>query len=127
MPNFGDGGPWSGSSVGHPWMGGPAPGHPGWAPFVWGLLPALVFGGLIALIVLLFIRTTREQSWSRAVAVPPAADHAFVEARMRYARSELARDEYLRIVQDLGHEVGHDGAATPPAATPGSPEPPVGE
>ncbi|MGZ4113845.1 MAG: hypothetical protein ACXVQU_01380 [Actinomycetota bacterium] len=138
MPGFGDGGPWGGPGAGHPLMGGPGPGHPGWVPFVWGLLPALVFGGLIALVVFLFLRMARERSWSPATAAAVGGDQAFVEARMRYARGELARDDYLRISRDLGHDVAASDAPTatattseppqpPPATTPERPEPPSAE
>jgi uncharacterized membrane protein len=135
MPGFGDGGgPWGTPGAGHQLMGGPGPGHPGWAPFVWGLLPALLFGGLIALVVLLFLRMVRERSWSPATVAPVTADQALVEARMRYARGDLARDDYLRIARDLGHDVpasdARSGPTTPeptPATTSEPPEPPVTE
>ena len=42
--------------------------------------------------------------------MPPATDPALTEARMRYARGELSRDDYLRIAADLG------GALPPPGS-----------
>jgi uncharacterized membrane protein len=134
MAGFGAGGPWGAPGAGHPLMGGPAPGHPGWAPLVWGLLPALLFGGLIALVVLLFLRIARERAWSPATLAAVAADQAFVEARMRYARGDLARDDYLRIARDLGHDApaneARSGPTRPepaPGSTPEPPEPPAAE
>jgi uncharacterized membrane protein len=120
MPGFGEGGPWAGPPGVRGWMDWPTSGygHPAWTGVVWGLLPALVFGGLIALIVFLFIRTAREQSWRGSIAQPVAiADGAFAEARMRYARGEMTREDYLRIAEDL--------APPGPPVRPAEPTPPV--
>ena len=120
MPGFGEGGPWAGGSgVGPPGPGfgpvgfGPGPSHPVWVGIVWGLLPALVFGGLLTLIVLLFLRI-RDGAWGRLAPAPVALDVAVGEARMRYARGELARDDYLRIVGDLSSS--DPVPAAPPAS-----------
>jgi uncharacterized membrane protein len=127
MPGFGEGGPWTGGpGMGRGWMDGSASGfgHPGWTGVVWGLFPALVFGGLIALIVLLFIRASREPSLHPSIAQPVAiADGALAEARMRYARGEIAREDYLRITEDLGAPEASRAGRTPPApAPPAAPE-----
>jgi uncharacterized membrane protein len=128
MPGFGEGGPWTGGpGMGHGWMDGSGYGHPEWPGVVWGLLPALVFGGLIALIVYLFIHTARERSFSPAIAQPVAiADGALFEARMRYARGEIGREDYLRIAEDLAPPApsGHSSEPTGPGSPPPS-EPPA--
>lgn len=129
MPGFGEGGPWTGGpGMGHGWMDGSGYGHPGWTGVVWGLLPALVFGGLIALIVYLFIHTTRERSFSPATALPAAiADGALSEARMRYARGEIGREDYLRIAEDLSPLAPSERSseATVKAGPPPPSEPPA--
>jgi uncharacterized membrane protein len=90
------------------------------------LLPAIVFGGLIALIVFLFIRAAREQSWHRSIAQPVAIDDgALAEARMRYARGEIGRDDFLRIAEDLApaRSPARPSESVPPASPPASSPP----
>jgi putative membrane protein len=48
------------------------------------------------------------------VAAPPARDPALVELRLRYARGDIDRDEYLTRAVDLG-----DAPSAPPQGQPG--------
>lgn len=73
-------------------------GRGGW-PFPW--LSLLLFVALMALAGAL-IWTWRSQK--SGAAAPPAAraDDALSALRMRYARGELSRDEFVRANADLG-------------------------
>jgi|ERR1041384_705107 uncharacterized membrane protein len=68
----------------------------------------LVFiGALIALIVWAVGSARRghfhaHQSHTHGTVPPVADDAALREARMRYARGELTREQYLQITHDLG-------------------------
>jgi len=103
---------------------GPGYGYSAWYQFLQLLVPLLVFGALIGLLVWAVMRLTRERPPAppgRPMVPPP--DAALAEVRMRYARGEIGRDEFVRVSQDLG------GAATeppPPApeASPPAAEPP---
>jgi uncharacterized membrane protein len=107
-------------------MMGPGAGyeHHGWIPIVWGLLPALVFVGLIALMTYLFIRIRREEAWqASATRSGGSGDGAVAEARMRYARGEIDRDDYFRISGDLSSQTAapRPDVATAPSTTAQSP------
>ena len=91
--------------------------HHGWG---WGILgfvvPLLFWVALIGLVVLLVTRFMHPPpapagfpGWR------PPVDSAIEQARFRYARGEITRDEYFRIVADLG--------GAPVGAPPGSPPP----
>jgi uncharacterized membrane protein len=82
--------------------------HEGWGgPHVFALLLFLLL--LIAIVVLLW-RSFRARP--AAGTTGHAADGALDLVRLRYAKGEIGRDEFLRLNEDLG---GH-GAASPPAA-----------
>ena len=76
-------------------------------PFLW-LLLILLFVPLIAFAVYTLVRLTRGGGAASASAGPDAAVES---VRMRYARGEIDRDEFIRVATDLG--------APPPAAAPG--------
>ncbi len=91
--------------------------HPGWWHFG-GLVLMLLFLILVGVAVWALVRSTRQPPL--AAAAPPALagqparqDPALEEVRLRYARGEIPRDEFVRRSRDLG-------AAVPDA----EPEPP---
>ncbi len=40
--------------------------------------------------------------------MPPGRDPALEQARLRYARGEIRRDEFLRLSRDLGESEGEE-------------------
>lgn len=91
--------------------------RPWWDGLAW-LLPLIFFAVLTGLAIWAVMRVTRQEALVTA-SVPPMAspgrhpDGAVEQARLRYARGDIARDEYVQIAQDLG------GPAAPPEVTPG--------
>jgi hypothetical protein len=91
---------------------------------------ALIIGLLIliaGLLIWLIVRS-RPTPPAGTTSGDPGGDEAVAEVRMRYARGELDRDDFLRITQDLtGRTPTRDApAASPPATTerPEVPQPP---
>jgi uncharacterized membrane protein len=85
--------------------------HDGWnyaghLLFGW-LIPLVIIAGLVVLAVWAIRRMTPVPS--SAVAAPtagtPHTDPAVESARIRYAGGDLSREEYLRVVADLGAPV----------------------
>ena len=77
-------------------------------PVLW-LLLLVLFVALVALAIYTLMRLSRGGTPpAMAVAGPDAAVES---VRMRYARGEIDRDEFVRVSTDLG--------APPPAAAPG--------
>jgi uncharacterized membrane protein len=81
------------------------------------------------LVVWAFVRTSRQQPTAAPLAQatspaspPPRPDVAVEQARMRYAKGEIERDQFLRIVRDLSGESEPDllggGTEQPPATQP---------
>jgi uncharacterized membrane protein len=96
---------------------GPPEPHPGWW-FLGGVIPLVLFGVLIAVAVWAVIRVTATRT--RAVAGwtgAPRRDDALEEVRLRYARGQMNRDEFVLRYRDLG------GVERPPSEPP-PPEPP---
>ena len=92
------------------------PGNNYW--WVANLVWLLVLGGLVALGVALALRLVSRlpTGGDSAGPRPPAFDPALNELRVRYARGEVSRDEYLRAASDLG-------APIPPSESPSPPPP----
>jgi len=87
-----------------PWQGGP-PGyvhHDAW----WGffhLLPIVLFLVAIGVAIWAVLRfTSRPIVSASGAAARPARDPAVEELRIRYARGELARDDFAQRMRDLG-------------------------
>jgi uncharacterized membrane protein len=87
-------------------------GHHGHRPL--RILLFVLFLALVVAVVWLIVREVRHRRMQPLAAVSPgtssavrAPDAALEQLRMRYARSEITREEYLQIVQDL--------EGTPPA------------
>ena len=85
------------------------------------LIPLLFLAALVALLVLLFTRLrhplTMPPGTTHAPPPPPAPapDAALAHARLRYARGEVSRDEYLQLAADLGGDVQPSAPGPPPA------------
>lgn len=96
---------------------GPGFGGPGW--FVGGVLPTLLLLVLIGVLVWAVLRSTSAgRATAPAAALPPAPrkDPALEEVRLRYARGEMSREEYVERSRDLGGSVPEPGEPPPPAA-----------
>lgn len=86
-------------------------GHGGgwWA--VGALLWLLVLAAAVAGVVFLALRASgRPIGGGRPAPAGPAVDPAASELRLRYARGEVGRDEYLRTAADLGVAVPDEPA-----------------
>ena len=90
------------------WDHGGGPGPLGWAVFAF-LLVALVVG-VVAIGVWLAGGRTARSVLPTPVGAPPV-DEALAALRLRYARGEIAREEFLRASEDLG---GAPSAEAPP-------------
>jgi uncharacterized membrane protein len=88
-------------------------------------MPILFLAVVAGLVVWIVLRTTRRPP-APAVAGGWAArfgpDPAMERARMRYARGELSREDYLRVSEDLAPG-GPPAAPPPPATSPPQEEP----
>jgi putative membrane protein len=84
--------------------------HDGW--WFFGLVPFLFLLALIALAVWAVMRVTGRAS--AGVSVPAVrVDPALEEVRLRYARGEVDREEYLQRARDLGGTVRDLEGPTP--------------
>lgn len=80
-----------------------------WIPMIIGLV---VLAGLVALVVWLVLRVTRNDAPMSALTMSGPTmsgagrpDAALEALRLRYARGEIDRDAYARIAADLGGAV----------------------
>jgi len=99
-----------------------------WAHALFGLL---VVAAIVALIVFLLLRLFERNQRPAAVAAGPIyppprppgpfVDPALAELRLRYARGEVTRDDFLRISTDLGAPTPAPAPAPAPARTPTPP------
>ena len=110
-------------------------GMPVWGPYVhhdtwwlsgFHLLPLVLFAILIGVIGWGILRLSSSGALASARAmgstpIPPLRDHALDELRVRYARGELDRSDFLERSADLG------GPPTPDATLPGQPAAPEQE
>jgi uncharacterized membrane protein len=96
--------------------------HDGPGPFglaLFALLLLVVVGALVALAVRLFGYGPRPPAVPTATApTAPAGDPALETLRLRYARGELTRDEFLRAREDLGAKPGPGEMREPGDTTP---------
>ncbi len=95
--------------------------HHGWWSVVHLAVPLFLFLIVIGVVVWAVLYLTSHRGPVAAVAGPPARDPAMEELRIRYARGELAREEFVQRSTDLG--------GAPPAVAPqppaAAPEPPA--
>ena len=67
------------------------------------IFAVLLIAALVMLVVWLIQGARRGQIFhEHAVSAPSQVDTALQEARMRYARGEMSREEFLQISTDLG-------------------------
>lgn len=93
-----------------------------------GLLFLIVVVALVALAVVLLVRAVRpgkshalqEPPWPRP-GTPSQFDPVLGELRMRYARGEISREEYLRRAADLGYSPSAAGDPAGPGGPPTTP------
>jgi putative membrane protein len=94
-------------------------GHHGWWWGFGGLVPFLLLLALVGLAVWAVVRITlRGSGLSPAIgAAAPVTrpDGALEEVRLRYARGEMNREEFLQRSQDLGGAGPTPGESGPPA------------
>lgn len=93
--------------------------------WLYGMIPFLMFLVLVGVAVWAVIRLSSRPAGPVALGPRPAPpmprDPALEELRVRYARGELDREEFLQRSRDLG---GTDGGSTAPPG--GSPPAPAG-
>ena len=83
------------------WQGG----HDLWGPSIFNGVLMLVVLAVIVVVVVWLVTTTRRshEAAHSALTGPsaPPADRALEEARMRYARGDITREEFQRLSEDL--------------------------
>jgi len=92
------------------YRGGFFAGHGG--PHVLAILFLIAFVVAVLALVMFAVRWFRGAPRAPAApagAHPTAADPAVAAARMRYARGELSREDFLRIAEDLGEQLTATG------------------
>jgi uncharacterized membrane protein len=112
---------------------GPGPGrmlvHHGWWWFFGGVVPLLFFLLLIGLVVWAVLRISGRgvggAGFASAATVGPALhrDPALEEVRLRYARGEMSREEFVRRSQDLGRSAPAEPGGEPAQPAGGGTEP----
>lgn len=110
--------------------------HSWWWGFWAHFIAFLFFLALIGLVVWVVLRLTGRPHMAAMVPAggdvrpPPRPDPALEEVRLRYARGEMSREEFVQRSRDLGGEsepmAGPAGAPSEPTAgpEPGATEPP---
>jgi len=99
--------------------------HSWWWEFWAHFIPFLLFLALIGLVVWAVLRLSGRTQLAAAAGVAPGvrADPALEEVRLRYARGEMSREEFVQRSQDLGGEFGRPTPTEP--LTPTEPSTPV--
>ena len=103
--------------------------HSWWTSGGWHIVPLIVFVILIGVIVWAVLRLTAKDQGSDGL-VAGRADGALEEVRVRYARGEMTRAEFVQRFRDLGGSGVPDqplASAAPPdrAADPSPPTEPT--
>jgi len=82
-----------------------------------GLGQMIFFAAVMGLIVFLAVRLTNRAADHHPTLPPPLTppDSALTEARLRYARGELSREDFLRISADLSAPGTNPPPASPPS------------
>ena len=102
--------------------------HSWWAGGGWHIVPLLMFVIFIGVVVWAVLRlTSAKTSLGSPTVDPHRADGALEEVRVRYARGEMSREEFVQRFQDLGG-TGIDAApivTTPTGSAPVAPTEPT--
>jgi len=94
---------------------------------VFGVLLLILLGALVVLAALAVIRLWRTRPATMGSA-PPASDQlrtqdpALTELRLRYARGEIAQDEYLQRIAGLGYQLPTGTWVPGPSPAPPTPQ-----
>jgi putative membrane protein len=89
--------------------------HGWWWGFGW--VPLLLLVVLIGVLVWAVLRSTRPSHVQPPAPAAPPRDPVLEEVRLRYARGEISREEFLQRFQDLGGGVpGLGESGSPPDA-----------
>jgi putative membrane protein len=95
-------------------------GDHGWWVFFGGFLPLVLFIALIGLVVWAVLRFTGRgralMPASSCVVAASPPDDALQEVRLRYARGEMNRQEFVQRYRDLGGSPPPSDEPSPPAA-----------
>lgn len=97
-------------------------GHP-WGGILQTIVPLLVLAGLVAVVVWVILRTSRQPAPMMPAGGAARVDQALEHVRMRYARGEIDREQFQRMTQDLSGQPFSGAEPGGPAAGPPSPEP----
>jgi putative membrane protein len=105
-------------------------GHHGWVWF--GLLPLIFWAVLIAVAIWGILRLTSHRpvpAMAGAAPVPPRPrpDGALEEVRLRYARGEMSREEFVQRTRDLGGAEPGPDPSTGPVGSVGPVDPPASD
>ncbi len=99
---------------------GPYADHGWWFGFFGGIVPLLLLLALIGVVVWGVLRLTARGRASLPASGPVAPiarpDGALEEIRLRYARGEMSREEFVQRFRDLGGIAPESGEPTPPGA-----------
>jgi putative membrane protein len=97
--------------------------HGWWWGFGW--VPLVLMAILIGVVVWAVLRSTRTANVQPAPPPPaPPRDPVIEEVRLRYARGEISREEFLQRTQDLSGVALASSEGPPPAAPAPSEGPP---
>jgi uncharacterized membrane protein len=98
-----------------------------WFGAGWPILGIAMFLILIGVLVWAVLRITHAEVRPALAGGRPTArpDGALDEVRLRYARGEMTRDEFVQRFQDLGGPTRVTGPAEAPTVTPMPPEDPT--
>jgi len=95
---------------------------------VYAVLLLILVAGLVALGVLAVVRMWRDPggrtSSQKATPPSPMDDPAFTELRMRYAKGDIDRDDYMQRAAILGYPMWSGPGSA--GSSPGAPVPPSG-
>ena len=80
-------------------------------PVLGWLVPLLLLALVVGLVVWALLRPRDGRHAYVPAASAPSVDTALAELRLRYARGELAREDFLRIGADLGAPPPPPGSA----------------
>lgn len=105
---------------------GPGFGQPWWQGFLGWFVPVLLLLGIAALVVWAVLRVTERRY---PAAVPPQwlpapqrlGDPAQEQARLRYARGDMSREEFLRVAADLQSDPAGTWAGPAAGGAPSAP------
>lgn len=107
--------------------------HPWWWLVLGRVVPFLILAALVGLVVWAILRFSRDRALAAGAAgrgglvgIPASGpmlrpDAAMDQVRMRYAKGEIAREDFLRLAQDLGGPSAEAGGGGPQPGEAGTP------